>query len=65
MHGKPNDLIDRLRADPAFAKVDCGRNAGPQPRLSAVPRSRSSGSLVKWLTRSGRDIDHRSVNLPF
>src|SRR5690606_2217143 len=23
-HGKPNDLIDRLRQDPAFAKVDLG-----------------------------------------
>ncbi len=36
--GKPNDLIDRLRADPAFAKVDFRRVLNPNDYIGRAPQ---------------------------
>lgn len=45
-HGRPNDLIDRLHADPAFAGVDFGDVLNP---------SRFIGRSVEQTERFGRD----------
>jgi adenylosuccinate lyase len=38
IHGRPNDLIDRLKADPAFAKVDLAASLEPHRFVGRAPR---------------------------
>ena len=38
LHGKPNDLIDRLKADPAFAAVDIDAVLKPQDFIGRAPQ---------------------------
>ena len=47
MHGKPNDLIDRLRTDPAFAKVDLSADDG-------------SNAIYRTCRRADRSIRQRT-----
>jgi adenylosuccinate lyase len=37
-HGRPNDLIDRLKADPAFAHVDLARMMNPSAYVGRAPQ---------------------------
>jgi adenylosuccinate lyase len=37
MEGKPNDLLDRLRADPAFASVNLGQVMNPRQYVGRAP----------------------------
>jgi adenylosuccinate lyase len=37
-HGRPNDLIDRLRSDPAFAKVDLTAALDPRKHIGRAPQ---------------------------
>jgi adenylosuccinate lyase len=37
-HGRPNDLIDRLMQEPAFAKVDLGRVLDPPAYVGRAPQ---------------------------
>jgi len=37
-HGRPNDLVDRLRRDPAFSKVDWGGVMDPKRFVGRAPR---------------------------
>ena len=37
-HGRPNDLVDRLRRDPAFARVDWGGVIDPKRFVGRSPR---------------------------
>jgi adenylosuccinate lyase len=36
--GKPNDLIDRLKSDPAFAKVNFQKILNPKDYIGLAPR---------------------------
>jgi adenylosuccinate lyase len=36
--GKPNDLIDRLKSDPAFSKVDFARVLNPRDYIGRAPQ---------------------------
>ena len=36
-HGRPNDLIDRLRSDPAFAEVDLATVLDPRRYVGRAP----------------------------
>ncbi|MHC4856035.1 MAG: adenylosuccinate lyase, partial [Planctomycetota bacterium] len=37
-HGKENDLLDRLKADPAFAKVDLKKVMNPKDYIGRAPQ---------------------------
>ena len=37
LQGKPNDLIDRLRQDPAFANIDLGQVLDAQKYIGRAP----------------------------
>ena len=50
--GQPNDLLERLAADPAFAKVDLAAAARTRSSSSAAPASRSMSSWPKSSSRS-------------
>ena len=52
--GRPNDLLERLAADPAFAKVDLTAALDPR-QFIGLRRSRSTSSSPKWSIRFGRD----------
>ena len=49
--GAPNDLLERLAADPAFAKVDLDAALDPAQFVGRAP-SRSTSSSPKWSSRS-------------
>ncbi len=57
--GGRNDLLDRLAADPAFAKVDL-QSATNAQHSSAVRQSRSTSSSPKSSRRSGNVTPIRS-----
>jgi adenylosuccinate lyase len=38
MYGRPNDLLERLKADPAFAKVKWSRVLDPKRYIGLAPQ---------------------------
>ena len=52
--GGRNDLMDRLAADPAFAKVDLAAATEPMQFVGRAPQQVDEFS-PKWLRRSGRN----------
>jgi adenylosuccinate lyase len=53
-HGRPNDLIDRLRRDPAFSKVDWGGVMEPKRFVG-----RSSQQVEQFVERVADPIRRR------
>jgi adenylosuccinate lyase len=63
--GKPNDLIDRLTADPAFAKVDFAKVLNPADYVGLAPRQVDNfiKQTVTPLIRKYRTQINRKVEL--
>ena len=53
--GGPNDLLERLAADPALPK-SIWRRRSSRRSLSAARRSRSTSLSPRWSSRSGRNM---------
>jgi len=63
--GKPNDLIDRLKADIAFAKVDFEKVLNPKDYVGRAPQQvdEFTREVVNPITRKYRTQLKRKVNL--
>lgn len=63
--GKPNDLIDRLKADPAFAKVDFAKVLNPKDYVGLAPHqvNKFIREIVTPLIRKYRTQLNRKVDL--
>jgi adenylosuccinate lyase len=63
--GKPNDLIARLKADPAFAKVDFKEVLNPRDYVGLAPRQvdKFVREVVSPITRKYRTHLNRKVEL--
>lgn len=63
--GKPNDLILRLKADPAFAKVDFAKVLNPKDYVGLAPRQvdKFVREIVNPITRKYRTYLNRKVEL--
>jgi adenylosuccinate lyase len=64
-HGRPNDLIERLRIDPAFAKVNLGEVMDPSRYVGRAPQQveRFIGEVVEPIRQRYRAQLNQAVEL--
>jgi adenylosuccinate lyase len=64
-HGRPNDLIERLRTDPAFAKVNLGEVMDPSRYVGRAPQQveRFIGEVVEPIRQRYRAQLNQAVEL--